>query len=195
MQVVIPGRYLVMVNLIKNDRIEGYADKTVDLKPGDATVTVEFNRATLLRLDEDGPYNLSAEIDGLGEGLRKYTVTSPPLLARSRAYSRASFDPGPIYFTKAISTKPLSANGQPPFDRFSVSFDVVTPGGECAWFTSLAGNNKATSVVSGNGTLPKGHSQATLIFDKWDMAKMASSPMKTRATQIHCGSQFAELAP
>jgi hypothetical protein len=66
LQVVVPGRYLVMVKLMKNDRMEGYASKAVDLKPGDAMITVEFDRATLLRLDGDGPYNLSVEIDDDG---------------------------------------------------------------------------------------------------------------------------------
>jgi hypothetical protein len=191
--VVIPNRYSIQVDLKTRSGRETTAFQDADLAKGDATLTASFDREELLRLDEDGPYTIRVGIaEKKKDGLRS-VFTLSEMTATSRPYVRSTFDPGPIYFTGTAHATPQSASGQSPFDKMALTFDVVTPGGNCEWYSSLGGNGTATTVESSQGRLPAGASRITIVFDSYAMHKLEAGLVQTRPTHVSCGNLEAWL--
>jgi hypothetical protein len=185
-EVVIPNRYFVVIKMITRSGKDLYSSQTADLGSGEKVLTASFDRKDMLRLDQDGPYTISAEIAGIsGQGLMGMPIEK--ITAESTAYERSTFDFAPIFFIRSRAM-PLSTNGAPPFTGFALSFDVFSPGGNCEWYTSLEGEGIASAVKRGHGALRAGLSEMWVSFDNDEMLKLEDVPLKIGPTHLGCGN-------
>jgi hypothetical protein len=184
-EVVIPNRYFVEIKLITRSGKDLYSSQTADLSSGERVLTASFDRKDMFRLDQDGPYTISAEVAGIsGQGLKGIPIEK--ITAESRAYERSTFDFAPIFFIRARAL-PQSASGGPPFTGLALIFDMFSPGGECEWYSSLTGEGTASEVKRGHGALRAGLSELWVSFDNDEMLKLEDVSLKIGPTHLSCG--------
>lgn len=190
-KVELAGKYDLQIDLHAANGKYMQAHGKAELGVGESTITARVDRYSLVHIGADGPYKMSARLwrqetntDGFASLLEDAGVTRP--------YQQSSFDHGPIYFADNAKAIPQSASGKAPFNKLAVTFDIFTPGGFCYWTSRLMSERAEVGDAQKNGSLPKGPSQVTLIFDGYPISDAADGKALTLYdTAITCGALHA----
>ena len=166
-EVMVPGRYRVVISLRDSDGKGPAASAEVDLSAGRQTVSIEFHAAKIRDKLATGPYNIEFIEFSQLEGRRKKIVDWLQDAGQIQLFTRDQLDKRPIARTGAFSERGVDDSGNGRFDRLVVDLevDVGRPGGY-RWTMSLTGRSfREIETASGSGDLNQGLNTISFIFD------------------------------
>ena len=158
-------------------------------------MTVSIPASRIWKELRDGPYEIpSIQIfRNLPSGILSVEVPTGNATLRTAAFTRNQWNRGPLFGEEHVNVHGV---GQLPSGRFlfaEVEWQVNTPGGYCSWNAGLSPDINPTSMrpwakpleAWGEGDLPTGRTNLSLIFDGGALGKSESPDWKLMA-RINC---------
>jgi hypothetical protein len=158
------GEYRLDLELQENGGQALYKSVKATVGLGPQEITASFSGLEIYQhMKLDGPYQISVRnltslnTSGGGDVRNGSKITTA-------AYRREDWDRGPFYGTAKISGAGVDTKGNGKFQIYRVSWDVVTPGGDCLWWGTFSPIGAEGSFFAGERKrLAPG--PATLEFD------------------------------
>jgi hypothetical protein len=186
-----PGNYLFAVQLQASNGNTLSAKIQAALTVGTSQVAVTFTADDIIRtLGVDGPYTRrSAALVYLSQGA-DIAADTRDNAGTTAAYSLASFDRGPVYFTGQNSAIGVDTTGSGFFDILRVQIGIHNTAGGCNWSGSLADSiGTVLSYVGGSlPSVPAGNNSLTFDFNGNLIAQSGKDgPYQVQDVGITCG--------
>jgi len=182
------GSYTLAVRLIATNGKSVVHLSNATLASGTQAMVVQFSAMDVLGLGVDGPYTIGVTLLWKGPP-REIIADNSHQIGVTPAYTLASFDKGPIYFTGTNSATGIDSTGSGSFDILRIQFGVFAPAGVCSWTATLADlNSNPIDTVSGTGSLIAGNNILTLDFSSARIAQLLKDgPYLIRQAGVFCG--------
>jgi hypothetical protein len=184
-----PGPYELSVVLKDNKFAQLTESYKAVLARGTQQISASIGAARIIsRFDSDGPYRVSVSLDRVPEGE-----------ARSTADVRAGNDLATAAY-KLEDWQPTGAGvdlkGDGKFQIYRVPWEVVTPGGDCAWsgYISPKGSNQSSQPFSGHARLAPGTVTLDLDLDGYWIKRSGSPHAWWAAMDMQCDGKKINFA-
>jgi hypothetical protein len=187
------GSYFFSVTLQASNGQAVQSSNTVALGTGSQTISVQFASTDIFQLGVSGPYERTQVYVALVNGDKQTVAALQADGGPTAAYTLASLDRGPVFFTGQNSAAGVITGAGPTFDLLRVTMGLqLSVGQPCDWSAVLADLSGNTIVFSAaSAFLQAGANSITLDFNGNLIAQSVNGPYLIKDAAVHCGTDDA----